>query len=323
MKALKAALLLALLAAPALGQEAVEVFIPPGSTASQTAALLKQKGVVSSPLFFRAWAKMKRLDRDLKPGLYSFRRGSSLPEVLRKLSEGKTVGVRVAIPEGFATWQIAERLEAAGVCKANDFLRYARENRLEGYLFPTTYFFEPNTRVDKVVAKLKDEFKAQIEAAYQAQSPKPRFTLHQLVTLASIVEREAALPRERGTIAAVYLNRMKKRMRLEADPTVQYALGRWKKGLTFADLKYPSPYNTYMNYGLPPGPICSPGLESFKGALNPAASDAIYFVADHTGGHFFTADHNEFLKAKASYKKELKIIKRRLRDEEQRKKLLK
>lgn len=299
------------------------MFIPPGSTAAQTAELLRDKGVLRSPFVFRVWAKMKRLDRDLKPGLYRFHRPSSVFEVLRKLSEGRTVGVRVAVPEGFATWQIAERLEAAGICKAEEFLAYARDNRLEGYLFPTTYFFEPGTKVEKIAAKFKEEFAAQIEAAYNAQNPKPRFTLHQLVTLASIVEREAALARERATIAAVYLNRMRKRMRLEADPTVQYALGRWKKGLTLADLKHPSPYNTYMHYGLPPGPICSPGLESFKAAMNPAATDAIYFVADHTGGHFFTASHDEFLKAKASYKKELKNIKRRLREEERQKKLLK
>lgn len=323
MKPLRTALFLCLLAVPALGGEAVEVFIPPGSGASRVAAILEEKGVLKSPWLFRAWAKAKGADRDLKPGLYRFERPTGALEVLRRLSEGRTIGVRVAIPEGFATWQIAERLEAAGVCKAAEFLKYARDNRLEGYLFPTTYFFEPNTPVARVVAKLREEFRDQIEAAYAAADPKPRFTLQQLVTLASIVEREAVLAGERPTIAAVYYNRMKKRMRLEADPTVQYALGRWKKGLTLKDLKHPSPYNTYQHFGLPPGPICSPGLESFKATLSPAKTDAIYFVADHTGGHFFTASHDEFLKAKRAYKTELRRIKRRLREEERKKKLLK
>jgi UPF0755 protein len=113
-------------------------------------------------------------------------------------------------------------------------------------------------------------------------------------------------------IAAVYLNRLRRRMRLEADPTVQYALGLWKKGLTTEDLKIESPYNTYIHYGLPPGPICNPGLESFRAALHPASTDAIYFVADAKGGHVFSATLEDHIKAKHSFKRALRALKRRL-----------
>ena len=138
-------------------------------------------------------------------------------------------------------------------------------------------------------------------------------TLHQAVTLASIVEREAVLPGEQPMVAAVYLNRMRIRMRLQADPTVQYALGYWKKGLTSEDLQNPSPYNTYVNYGLPPGPICNPGEGAFRAVLHPAQTDALFFVADLTGGHQFFATQEEHQKAKLAYKRGLREEKRKLR----------
>jgi UPF0755 protein len=162
---------------------------------------------------------------------------------------------------------------------------------------------------------MRQEFARRIEAEFVRTEPKPKMTLHQALTLASIVEREAVLKSEQPMVAAVYLNRMRLRMRLEADPTVQYGLGYWKKGLTTEDLRNPSEYNTYMHYGLPPGPICNPGLEAFRAALHPAVTEAIYFVADHEGGHVFSVTHDEHLKAKQSFKRALREEKRRLRAE--------
>lgn len=296
--------------------EFVEVVIPPGLSASETAELLEQKGVVRFGWLFRLSARYTGADRKLKPGTYKLETGMPLRRLLRELESGApSLGAKVAIPEGFSTWQIAERLEAAGVCPAQEFLKHAARRKLEGYLFPTTYFFEPDSGVEKAAARMRQEFEKRIQAEYDAASPKPKLSLHQLVTLASIVEREAVLSHEKPTIAAVYLNRMRIRMRLEADPTVQYGLGFWKKGLRERDLRSPSPYNTYVHYGLPPGPICSPGLDSFRAALSPAQTDAIYFVADNTGGHIFSSTHEEHLKAKASFKRGLKLIKDRLRRE--------
>ena len=325
----KAAAALALVLAAVLGWwffvpgTPVEVTLPAGVTASRAGKLLAAQRVVFSGRLFRVAAKWSGTDRKLKPGTYSLRTHMPLPELLAELGSGAaSLGIRVPIPEGFASWQIAERLQASGVCPAEDFIRYVRggnpeKRTLEGYLFPTTYFFEPNTPADKVAAKMIAEFQARVPPEYEKTQPKPNLTLHQTMTLASIVEREAVLSQERPMIAAVYLNRMRLRMKLQADPTTQYALGYWKKGLTRADLANESPFNTYAHYGLPPGPICSFGLESFRAALHPAATNALYFVADNTGGHVFSATLEEQQKAKLSYKRGLRAIKARLKREEE------
>jgi UPF0755 protein len=303
----------------------VEVTLPAGVTASRAGALLAKEGVVFSARLFRVAARYAGTDRKLRPGTYTLRRHMPLPQLLHELGSGtESLGIKVPIPEGYATWQIAERLQASGVCPAEEFLRYVRggnpeKRSYEGYLFPTTYFFEPRTPAEKVVAKMFTEFQVRVAPEYQKTEPKPNLNLHQAMTLASIVEREAVLSQERPTIAAVYLNRMRLRMRLQADPTVQYALGFWKKGLTRDDLGNPSPYNTYVHYGLPPGPICSFGLESFRAALRPATTEAIYFVADNTGGHIFTSTIEDHMKAKASFKRGLRAIKARLKKEEEEK----
>ncbi len=282
----------------------VAVNIPPGSTTFQAASLLKEQGVIRSAWLFRAAARLTRVDRRLKPGAYNLRASMPLWQLLPLLDSGSPQD-RVLIPEGFASWQIAERLETARICPAADFIRFVDADRLEGYLFPTTYSFAPASAA-QIAERMRREFTLRIEAEFQRASPKPRFTLHQLLTLASIVEREAARKSEQPMVAAVYLNRLKKRMRLEADPTVQYALGSWKKGLTREDLRVDSPYNTYLRYGLPPGPICSPGLDAFKAVLHPAQTQAIYFVADNSGGHTFSADLEDHLRAKRALKKLLR-----------------
>lgn len=294
------------------GGEIVEVAILAGQTASQTAAQLQEKGVARSAFLFRAAARATGLERRIRPGTYRLRR-NMLPWRLHAALSSGGAGFRVVVPEGFSARQIAERLGAAGICRAEDFLNYVTAERLEGYLFPTTYYFEPGSSPALVVGRMRQEFARRIEAEFARADPKPKMTLHQALTLASIVEREAVLKSEQPMIAAVYLNRMRLRMRLEADPTVQYALGYWKKGLTMEDLRNPSSYNTYMHYGLPPGPICNPGLEAFRAALHPASTEAIYFVADHEGGHVFSATHEEHLKAKQSFKRALREEKRRLR----------
>ena len=293
--------------------EPVELSIPPGLTAKQTAALLREDGVTPSAFLFRAAAKLTGADRRLLPGDYRLRRRMWLPALLRQLEEGSNAAARIVIPEGFSAKQIAERLEKDGVCRASDFEVYAATSGLEGYLFPTTYFFVRNTPAPVAAQRMALEFKKRVEPLYDKEAAKPPLSLHQTLTLASIVEREAVLAPERPMIAAVYLNRLKLRMRLQADPTVQYALGFWKKGLTSADLKTPSPYNTYLHYGLPPGPICNPGLDSFQAALRPAQTDALYFVADTTGAHKFSATQAEQVQAKRSYKRALRAIKARLK----------
>jgi UPF0755 protein len=286
--------------------------IPEGLSARQTAELLGRKGVVVSPLAFRVLLKASGLERRLKPGFYALRAREWPFALARKLALGETDDVKIVIPEGWRAGQIAERLGSAGVADAREFAALAESRKLEGRLFPATYHFPPGAGAERAAARMTAEFDRQIGAAYAAASPKPALTLDQALVLASIVEREAMLAEERPKIAAVYLNRLKRRMPLQADPTVQYALGYWKKGMTRDDLKTPSPYNTYLHQGLPPGPICNPGLDSFAAALNPANTSALYFVADMTGGHVFSDTNDEQNEARARYKKELRKQKLRL-----------
>jgi UPF0755 protein len=298
----------------------VRVEIPAGLSARQTAELLGRERIVPSVFAFRVLIKLTGFDRQLKPGAYTLRVHELPTVVIRKLTLGITDDVKVTIPEGFMARQIADRLEKAGVIDdAAAFHRYVDSKRLEGRLFPSTYHFPPHSPPEKAAAVMTAEFDKQIGAAYASASPRPALKLEDALTLASIVEREAVLKQERPIIAAVYLNRLQKKMPLQADPTVQYALGRedgvWKKGLTHADLQLPSPYNTYARRGLPPGPICSPGLESFLGVLNPAKTAALYFVADMTGGHLFSETNEEHSKARMLYKKELRKAKEKLRKE--------
>ncbi|MDE1976850.1 MAG: endolytic transglycosylase MltG [Elusimicrobia bacterium] len=285
--------------------EPVKVEIPPGLSAAQTAVLLKRDGVIGSTAFFRIASKLLRADRDLKPGLYYFHASMPLFEVLRRLEKGSD-GIRVLVPEGFSARQIAERLQANGVCPARDFLRYAQKNRLEGYLFPSTYYFDANEAPALVAGRMTQEFQAKMAPVYESASPAPSLSLAQAVILASIVQREAYLKSEGPMIAGVYLNRLKLRMRLQADPTVQYALGYWKKELTMQDLKINSPYNTYIHYGLPPGPICNPGLNALEAVLHPADTKDLYFVANDKGGHIFSETNAEQNAAKEKVRKSLK-----------------
>ena len=292
------AAILAALAFSARTGEPVEVTIPPGLSAAETASLLQAKGVVRFAALFRAAAKLTRADRRLKPGTYRLRARLPVFWVLRILTAGQNNDVKVTIPEGFSAKQVAERLEAFGVAKAADFLALAQgAPPLEGYLFPTTYHLRPGSGAEAAAKRMTAEFDRQIRAEWDRTADKPKLTLHQAVTLASIVEREAVQGAEKPMIAAVYFNRLRRRMRLEADPTVQYAHGKdageWPR-LRHKHLAVDSPYNTYEHFGLPPGPICSPGLDALKAALHPAASDALYFVAEgDTGRHIFSRTYEE------------------------------
>ncbi|MBI3298544.1 MAG: endolytic transglycosylase MltG [Elusimicrobia bacterium] len=287
-----------------------KVEIPAGRSAGETAVLLKKEGVIRSVLVFKLVGKLTKWDRSLKPGLYELKKPMGEPFALWKLYEGKIESVRVPIPEGFMAKQIADRLEAAGITDGKAFMDYVRANNLEGFLFPTTYLFAKSLPAESVAHTMHEEFKARSGPLFK-ESGESRYTLHQIVTLAAIVQREARAVDEMPTIAAVYRNRLVKRMRLEADPTVQYAYGKdtgeWMKGMRFKHLEIDSPYNTYRFFGLPPGPICSPGADAIKASLSPAKVDFLYFVADgETGRHSFSrtlVEHNAAIARNKALKK--------------------
>lgn len=295
----------------------VKVAIAQGQSGRETAAALKRQGVIRSVTVFRVLGKITGLDREIKPGLHKLRKNMGSLGALWRLARDPTELVKIVIPEGFCARQIADRLQANGIISSTEeFMAYVQANRLEGYLFPTTYHMTPGMRAEDAAHMMHMEFRRTVQPEFD-KNPPGRLSPQQVVILASIVEREAVLKHEKPTIAAVYLNRLARRKLLEADPTVQYALsegayekglkpkyGYWKKGLTLKDLKLDSLYNTYQRIGLPPTPICSPGVESIKAVLNPAQTDAIYFVADNTGGHVFNVSYQEHLRAKDKAKKE-------------------
>ena len=255
--------------------ELTTVTITPGQSGAAVAKELKQKGVIRSELLFKILLRLTSSTSDLKAGKFDLRKHSSDLEVINCIKSGKcTHYEKVTFLEGWRSEEIAEVLAANGITDANEFLRIVRAQNLEGYLFPSTYLFTMDMPAKKVVDEMVGQYHKKVSPLFK-QFPTD-LSEQQVLTIASIVEREAVVHAERPKIAAVYLNRFRIGKRLEADPTVQYALGfnlkenrYWKKGLTYNDLKIKSPYNTYRNEGLPPGPICNPGYESIKGVLNP------------------------------------------------------
>ncbi|MDO8803665.1 MAG: endolytic transglycosylase MltG [Elusimicrobiota bacterium] len=276
----------------------VKVAIPEGAGAGKAAAELKREGVIISATWFRIVVKVTGTGKRIMPGEYTLRERMSAEEALWRLTHSTYVSsIRVVIPEGWRMEQIAERLEANGVTPAAQFLELARAQKLEGYLFPSTYHLKKNMPPQEVINLLKSEFDRQMLPLFSKGFPQGLDERKALI-IASIVEREAVDDSERPLIAAVYINRFRRGMPLEADPTTQYALGYWKKALTYKDLKFKSPYNTYVIGGLPPGPICNPGYSSISAALSPANLDALYFVADRKGKHIFNSNFEDHKKAK-------------------------
>jgi UPF0755 protein len=295
--------------------------VPSGTSAARVADSLFQGGHIRSRRWFLWLVRVRQAAGRIRAGVYEVKAGQRASAVLSDLVDGRTRRVRVTVPEGFATWQIAERLQSVGLASAADFTAAVSSPSLEGYLFPETYHFEQGIPPARLAAAMTGRFDAvwsevlrgaletgaaRVEDPSAAGEALPaRFRLAdgrvwtraEVVTLASLIEREARREEERPLVSAVYHNRLRKRMPLESDPTVQYSLGRWKERVLFRDLDVDSPYNTYRRYGLPPGPICSPGRSSLAAALAPAPVAHLYFVADEsTGGHWFSDTYAEHLR---------------------------
>lgn len=281
--------------------EVVRVTVPRGSGLSATADSLAAHGVVTQPTLFRLYARAKGAAAQIKPGVYELARGASWAAVLNKLTSGDVVTTTIAIPEGWTARRIAERIAAATGTSADSLtevlLDTASATRfgvpgptLEGYLYPATYTFPLGTPPADVVQRLVSRYQQVWTPARRARADSVGLSEREIVTLASIVEGEARVWDERGTIAAVYHNRLRHGMRLQADPTVQYALGERQRRLLFSHIAdvADSPYNTYTHSGLPPGPIGSPSAGAIEAALNPTEDDYLFFVAGGDGRHVFT-----------------------------------
>lgn len=285
---------------------AVRVTVPSGSSLSAAADSLEHAHVVPSALLFWAYARLRGGADSLHTGTYVLHRDAPWGEALRALKSGQGLVDIITIPEGYSVRQIepllADRLglelDSLDAAVQDTALLHELDDptpTLEGYLFPDTYVFARGTSARTVVRILVRRFEQEWQPEWTARLDTLRMSRHDVVTLASIVEREARLPAERPAIAAVYLNRLRKNVLLEADPTVQYALGTHSAHLYYKDLRVNSPYNTYRYRGLPPGPIASPGSSSIQAALYPATLPFEFFVAFPDGHHEFRrtlAGHN-------------------------------
>jgi UPF0755 protein len=287
----------------------VRVIIPRGATFSVATDSLAKSKIVKWPSAFKLIARVRGKDRNIKPGTYLLKPGTSWNEVLSALNGGLGLVNSVTIPEGFALSQIvpllARRLELpVDSIKAavRDTALLSRldvpTETLEGYLFPDTYAFPDGTKAREAVGEMVKRFEREWKPAWDARLTELAMNRNDIITLASIIEKEAKLPEERPVISAVYHNRLKKQMLLQADPTVQYALPAHTQRVLYRDLEVKSPYNTYQHAGLPPGPIASPGGPSIVAALYPANVEYLYFVAFPDGHHVFRTTLDEHEQAK-------------------------
>ncbi|MFA5976127.1 MAG: endolytic transglycosylase MltG [Elusimicrobiota bacterium] len=267
-----------------------------GASAREIAHNLRHQGLLWHPWTFVCWVKLCGKN-GIHPGYYLLSPRLTGYQIYRTFRQGPPV-VRVTFPEGWSAQQMAVLLKAKEITPAEPFMVLVKQQHLEGYLFPDTYFFEQGLAPQGVLDRMVRRFHEQEPRDLKGQVKVLKLTYNQIVTLASLVEKEARVPEERSLIAGVYRNRLRRRMRLEADPTVQYALGGWKEKLNYKDLAVESPYNTYRHYGLPPGPICNPGAASLAAAAHPTRSEYLFFVADPaTGRHTFSKTYQEHLVA--------------------------
>jgi len=280
------------------------VLIPPGATMRVAAESLHKAGIIGSTRLFRLYAKLRRADRTIKPGTYLLARDAGWGTVITALRDGRGIVAVVTVPEGFTLAQIEPLLASKLQLPMDSVIAAVSDTALlhrldlptptvEGYLFPDTYFIPPGTTARAAVLMMVRRFEQRWLAPWTARLDTVAVSRHDVVTLASIVEREAKRPEERPVIAAVYWNRLKKGMLLQADPTVQYALPQYQKRLLNRHLAVKSPYNTYKYPGLPPGPIASPGAASIVATLYPANVPFLYFVAHPDGHHEFRATLRE------------------------------
>ncbi len=288
----------------------VEIRVLPGATLKDIQEQLVETGIVRHPGFFRWAAFLTRKERKIQAGRYLFMRGESVAAVLGRLASGEVDYTRVVIPEGFMLAEIASILQADAEIDSIVFMELTGDDSvmahhgivapsLEGYLFPDTYLFSwpltPRDVIDRMVHRFREVYDVDV----RAHADSTGLSENEMVTLASIIQAEAVYDSEMPRISAVYHNRLQRGWRLEADPTVAYALGGVRRRLYYKDLRAASPYNTYRVQGLPPGPICSPGRAAILSAVQPLeGSEDLYFVADGTGRHYFSKTLREHLIAK-------------------------
>ncbi len=297
----------------------IEIIIEKGSTAKSIGKLLEENNIIKNRYVFRILVKLDDKGQMLKAGKYIINNGMTPQEVLDHLISGgiKKQSVKFTIPEGFELRQIADRLSGMGLVDKERFINLVSDKdmytkryvflknlpegaSLEGYLFPDTYEVYKDATEEDIIDKMLSQFDKIYNNDIKGNYDKENISLNELITLASIIEREAKVDEERRIISGVFYNRLEKNMKLQSCATVQYALGDRKSHLSNEDLEIKSNYNTYMYNGLPPGPIATAGLKSIKAALYPENVDYLYFVLknDGSGSHIFSTNYRDHINAK-------------------------
>jgi len=293
-------------------QKSIE--IPEGATLRETARLLLRNGLITSVESFVIVGKLLSLEHRIIPGEYAFNTRMLPLEIIDEVKAGRVVQYEITIPEGFTMAQISHVVEDKGLARADDFIQRATDSdfiaslgfdadSLEGYLYPESYYFSKREGSDGILRALVKRFNAVYTPELDKRAAEIGMTRREVVTLASIIEKETSVNEERPLISAVFHNRIKKNMALQSDPTVIYAIPHFNGNLTRHNLKIPSPYNTYQVKGLPPGPISNPGIASILAALNPAPVNYLYFVSRNDGTHHFSATLAEHNRAVQKYQR--------------------
>jgi UPF0755 protein len=283
-----------------------------GSSLRKFAGELENAGVISSARLFVFYARIRGADARAKAGSYQLNDGLPPVEILRRMVAGEVFAYRFAVPEGYSIYQIAELLEGRGIFKKEAFLKQCFNRELlkelgidgksvEGYLFPSTYSIPPRMTEDGLIRMMVGQFDKVYGQKFAERVRSLRTSRRAVVTLASIIEKEAVIPAERPLVASVFSNRLQKGMPLQSDPTAVYGIRAFAGKVSKQDIMRRSPYNTYLIQGLPPGPIGNPGNEAIEAALAPASTAYFYFVAKKDGSHYFSGSVEEHNRAVRTY----------------------
>ena len=296
---------------PYTGERGVPVYftVRPGMSVSEIGKELYERGIIDSEMKFWWTAKLNGFENKVKSGTFAMQTGMTPRDALEILVYGNTVTIRFTIPEGFSVRDIAQRLDDEGLVKADAFISLAKTYRpypyveerenvryaAEGFLFPDTYEINGEFDAARIMQMMAENFDRRLTKEMRDRAREMDLSIYELVTLASLVEKEAYHEEDRPIIAQIFLKRLRLGMPLQADPTVQYLLDAPKEDLLYRDTEIESPYNTYQNVGLPPGPIASPGTASLMAVLHPADTNYLYFVADRNGNNYYATNYADHL----------------------------
>jgi UPF0755 protein len=298
---------------PASDSDQQQLFIiKPGSSLTTIARNLEQAQLITSQSYFKIFVRSKKSSKSIQAGEYLLSASQSPAQVLKTLRQGKVKLYRLTLPEGLSIRETALAVEKADLCNRDEFETLCRDKTfiqtleikaitLEGYLYPDTYFFPKHADCEMVIKTLTDRFKKIITLEWQKRAAELGFSIHEIVTLASIIEKETGDASERPLISSVFHNRLKKSMRLESDPTVIYGIKDFDGNIKKKHLKELTPYNTYQIKGLPPGPIANPGALAIEAALYPVKSDYLFFVSKKDTTHKFSRTIQEHNRAVQKY----------------------